>query len=838
LTSNAFTRTNYTFNGWNTAADGSGTPYADEEEYIFVENITLYAQWIINIYTITFDSNGGTGTMIPQSGDYNSTTVLNSNSFTRTNYTFNGWNTAANGSGISYANKADYTFTADITLYAQWLYVSPPPPVVIPPVIAPPAINNDTQVITSGTVTNNGEHEDVTVGTGATVTNSGTLTDLNNSGTINGGVVAGDSVNNGVMENVTFPQDTLLDNAGGIIGNADNSGEVFGGTIEGTVTNTGVIAGTSPDGTIDASYTVTISESAVISGGEVAGAVVNNGVLESVTISSNSVISFGNSGHLTGTITIVDDEGVGCVITIPPHVVYPSHPMILTPVSIINYANEQAWDINIEEKKSDVRSGVQVSLLEKNRFETSATLPQVPSYYYLIDGVVFSEAGSKSSQEIDMIIPFDPENLPGAIDSSDFIVLVYDYELQTWTANEYILDGNNVKLKTDFLSAVAIVAEAEDLISITTDQVSGITHISATSGGTVISEGGSTIMAKGVCWSTSSNPEMDDNKTDEGEGDGKFKSIMTKLSPNTKYYVRAYLTSELGTIYGNEYSFTTGTGLFDSYLTLTDSTLSALTIPTDANMNMFGVSVGKSIKIKKGARVSCNYFVANNKVVLEESSSQFKVYRSGATVYFVGIMGTVIKVPASSTAQVIYFSDGRADLSIYDKKVILGEQEINLLPSAIAALNNSENYVDTDISQMPSVIDSYLILTDSSPAFTIPYGAYTQVFGSSGINTLSIEEGAKVDCKNFAGANVVNIDELFAAFDIFRIDTTIYFESQNGTYIEIPATTAFQTLNFQDNSYILAIVDDQIMLIKMIIDNDQRRYDAKNIFIIPHNMTN
>lgn len=76
-------------------------------------------------YTVTFDANGGSGSMSAQTSS--SATTLTANAFTRTNYTFAGWNTAANGSGTSYANQATYAFTSSTTLYAQWNY-SPPSP--------------------------------------------------------------------------------------------------------------------------------------------------------------------------------------------------------------------------------------------------------------------------------------------------------------------------------------------------------------------------------------------------------------------------------------------------------------------------------------------------------------------------------------------------------------------------------------------------------------------------------------------------------------------------------------------------------------------------------------
>lgn len=86
--------------------------------HLFANKFSTYAISYTAGYTITFDANGGTGTMADQT--ISGTAALNANAFTRSGYTFNGWNTAANGSGISYANTANITPTADLTLYAQW----------------------------------------------------------------------------------------------------------------------------------------------------------------------------------------------------------------------------------------------------------------------------------------------------------------------------------------------------------------------------------------------------------------------------------------------------------------------------------------------------------------------------------------------------------------------------------------------------------------------------------------------------------------------------------------------------------------------------------------------
>ena len=119
LTANTFTREGYSFTGWNTKADGTGTPYADKAIVSFDADTTLYAQWTQNP-VITFDANGGTGTMGTQTVKPNEATALTANSFTRADYDFIGWNTAADGTGKAYADKTNITTNENVTLYAQW----------------------------------------------------------------------------------------------------------------------------------------------------------------------------------------------------------------------------------------------------------------------------------------------------------------------------------------------------------------------------------------------------------------------------------------------------------------------------------------------------------------------------------------------------------------------------------------------------------------------------------------------------------------------------------------------------------------------------------------------
>ena len=94
---------------------------------------------------------------------------------------------------------------------------------------------------------------------------------------------------------------------------------------------------------------------------------------------------------------------------------------------------------------------------------------------------------------------------------------------------------------------------------LTTYSPNNITQTTATSGGNIISDGGTNVTARGVCWSTSPNPTISDNKTTDGIGVGLFTSSITDLTAGTIYYLRAYATNNTGTSYGNQVSLATAT---------------------------------------------------------------------------------------------------------------------------------------------------------------------------------------------------------------------------------------------------------------------------------------
>lgn len=130
LTANAFTKTGYTFNGWNTKADGSGTSYADKASVSKLSStngatVTLYAKWKANSYTIKFNANGGSGSMSDLAMTYDTAKNLTVNSFTRTGYDFLGWSTSSTATTATYSDKASVknltsTNNGTVNLYAVW----------------------------------------------------------------------------------------------------------------------------------------------------------------------------------------------------------------------------------------------------------------------------------------------------------------------------------------------------------------------------------------------------------------------------------------------------------------------------------------------------------------------------------------------------------------------------------------------------------------------------------------------------------------------------------------------------------------------------------------------
>jgi uncharacterized repeat protein (TIGR02543 family) len=119
---------NFTFNKVEFSGDGfefdnlavSSSAQTADPRLVLVSQLTSSQK------AVAFESNGSgvQGTMSNQVGT--TSAALTTNAFTRSGFTFDGWATAADGSGTRYADAASYSFAADMTLYAQWIDNSPP----------------------------------------------------------------------------------------------------------------------------------------------------------------------------------------------------------------------------------------------------------------------------------------------------------------------------------------------------------------------------------------------------------------------------------------------------------------------------------------------------------------------------------------------------------------------------------------------------------------------------------------------------------------------------------------------------------------------------------------
>ena len=161
--------------------------------------------------------------------------------------------------------------------------------------------------------------------------------------------------------------------------------------------------------------------------------------------------------------------------------------------------------------------------------------------------------------------------------------------------------------------------------SVTTTAITNIGQTTAISGGDVTSDGGTTVTARGVCWSTSLNPTIANNFTTDGTGTGIFTSNLTGLTGGTFYHVRAYATNSQGTSYGNDLTFTT--------LTTPTVTTSSIT-----NITQTTATSGGIITSDGGAPVTARG-VCWNTSSNPTTSNNFTIDGSGTGTYVSNLTG-------------------------------------------------------------------------------------------------------------------------------------------------------------------------------------------------------
>jgi uncharacterized protein (TIGR02145 family) len=155
----------------------------------------------------------------------------------------------------------------------------------------------------------------------------------------------------------------------------------------------------------------------------------------------------------------------------------------------------------------------------------------------------------------------------------------YHYRVKASCANGTSFGNDNTFATTEVALPV-----------VTTAGVTNITTISATSGGNITGDGGSAVIARGVCWATSLNPTIAGSHTTNGNGTGTWVSELAGLTPYTTYFVRAYATNSAGTAYGNELQFTTDVGQMPTVTTATITNITTTTASGGGNVTDQGAT--------------------------------------------------------------------------------------------------------------------------------------------------------------------------------------------------------------------------------------------------------
>ena len=180
---------------------------------------------------------------------------------------------------------------------------------------------------------------------------------------------------------------------------------------------------------------------------------------------------------------------------------------------------------------------------------------------------------------------------------------------------------------TAYGNQVTFTTTAYGLPTVTTSAVTNISYTTATCGGNVTADGGQSVTARGVCYSTSSNPTISGSKVASGSGTGSFSCNLTGLTAGKTYYVRAYATNSKGTAYGNQFTFTTTAYQVPTVTTQTPSNISYTTATCGGNVTTDG---GQNVTARGICySTSPNPTTANSKVTSGSGIGSFTCNLSG-----------------------------------------------------------------------------------------------------------------------------------------------------------------------------------------------------------------
>ena len=364
--------------------------------------------------------------------------------------------------------------------------------------------------------------------------------------------------------------------------------------------------------------------------------------------------------------------------------------------------------------------------------------------------------------------------------------------------------------------------------TVTTDAVSDIMAYSATCGGNVTAEGSAEVTGRGVCWSTSHNPTLDNAHTADNTGTGTFTSAMTELSRGTTYYVRAYATNSVGTAYGEEVAFTTA---FCPYPVTFDTAVCANAMPLTWHGHTFEEEGTYSATYQTA--VGCDSVVTISLTVLPSLVGQFMDMTPANSA-------EISNYPINFTWNAVANAPGY-DLYVWPAGEPQPQQpmvsQIHGTQYTLSELPNNTNYqwlvktfntcdtVTSAIRQFSLNVTPELTVTSDNPVdfgevpFNSTRSVFFQVNGTALDNPISYQlTGA--DASSFSLAPVNTWDELHGGRmqlsfhpTIPQSDYTAQMTFQSGNFVETVTVTGALSDFYAFNTY----VDDEVYAMDSVV---------------------
>ena len=292
-----------------------------------------------------------------------------------------------------------------------------------------------------------------------------------------------------------------------------------------------------------------------------------------------------------------------------------------------------------------------------------------------------------------------------------------------------------------------IIVEVQTIPIVTTNaSATTVASTSATIGGTVVNQGGSSVIDRGIVYSTSPNPTIANGKASAGTGTGSFVANLSGLQANTLYYAKAFATNGQGTAYGAQITFTTTPNIPNSISTTADvpSLGGAFLCP--------GYSVTLSSSVDVG---TIEWFASACGSTVLGTGNTFTVTPSGTTTYYARASNSTTGLVSECTSVLVTVQDTFNPILVLNTGV-----SIDLDASGSATLNIS----DVDNGSYDDCGLTHVSFTSGSLTTSLPYSCSD--LGSNTVNVYALDDNGNESVTSFTFTVEDNINPTAIAQNI------------------------------------------------------------------------